>query len=44
MVWETIVDKWRGRFSQNAIAEAVRAATQAFVDYLEDYAVESIPT
>jgi uncharacterized protein (DUF433 family) len=44
MDWETIVDEWRGSISNDAIAEAVRLATQAFVDHVEEYAVESIPT
>jgi len=44
MNWETIVDEWRGSISKDAIAEAVRLATQAFVDHVEEYAVESIPT
>lgn len=43
MAWETIVDEWRGSVSKDAIAEAVRLAAQAFVDHVEEYAVESIP-
>ena len=43
MAWDTIVDEWRGGIPKDAIAEAVRLALQAFVDHVDQYAVESIP-
>jgi uncharacterized protein (DUF433 family) len=43
MAWDTIVDEWRGSVPKDAIAEAVRLALQAFVDHVDQYAVESIP-
>ena len=43
MAWDTIVDEWRGSIPKDAIAEAVRLAMQAFVDHVDQYAVESIP-
>ena len=43
MAWDTIVDEWRGSIPKDAIAEAVRLALQAFVDHVDQYAVESIP-
>jgi uncharacterized protein (DUF433 family) len=35
--WETIVEEWRGSISKNAIAEAVRLASQAFLDHSGQY-------
>jgi uncharacterized protein (DUF433 family) len=43
MAWDTIVEEWRGSVPKDAIAEAVRLALQAFVDHVDQYAVESIP-
>jgi uncharacterized protein (DUF433 family) len=43
MAWDTIMDEWRGSIPQDAITEAVRLAMQAFVDHVDQYAVESIP-
>jgi uncharacterized protein (DUF433 family) len=43
MAWDTIVDEWRESIPKDAIAEAVRLALQAFVDHVDQYAVESIP-
>ena len=41
MAWEVIVEEWRGSISKEAIAEAVRLATQAFVEHVDEYAVET---
>jgi hypothetical protein len=30
MAWETIEEEWRGKVTKEAIAEAVRLASQAF--------------
>ena len=38
MAWETIVTEWRGDVSMEAIAEAVRMATQALLDHASQYA------
>jgi uncharacterized protein (DUF433 family) len=35
--WETIVEEWRGSVSRDAIAEAVRLASQAFRDHSAQY-------
>ena len=43
LAWETIVDEWRGRVSSEAIAEAVKLASRAFIDHAQEYAVEPIP-
>jgi uncharacterized protein (DUF433 family) len=36
--WDTIVDEWRGTVMKDAIAEAVRLASQAFIDHSTQYA------
>jgi uncharacterized protein (DUF433 family) len=38
IAWETIVEEWRGNVSSEAIAEAVRLASQAFRDHCAQYA------
>ena len=38
MAWETIEEEWRGKVTKNAIAEAVRLASQAFVEHADEYA------
>ena len=43
MAWETIVEEWRGRVTKDAIAEAVRLASQAFIEQAEEYALELSP-
>jgi uncharacterized protein (DUF433 family) len=37
MAWESIVVEWRERVSKEAIAEAVRLASQAFQDHASQY-------
>ena len=39
MAWETIVEEWRQGVSKDAIAEAIRLASQAFQDHAGQYAV-----
>ena len=38
IAWEAIVEEWRGNVSSEAIAEAVRLASQAFRDHSAQYA------
>ncbi len=40
MAWETIVEEWRGDIPEEAVAEAVRLASQAFHDHSSDYVAE----
>jgi uncharacterized protein (DUF433 family) len=40
MAWEAIVEEWRGSIPKEAIAEAVRLATQAFLAHADEYAIE----
>ena len=37
MAWE---EEWRGKVSKAAIAEAVRLASQAFLEHADQYALE----
>ncbi len=37
--WETIIQEWRGSITQEAIAEAVRLASQAFLEHSQEYTV-----
>ena len=37
MTWDSITAEWRGRISKEAIAEAVRFASQAFQDHADQY-------
>jgi len=37
IAWETIVEEWRGNVSSDAIAEAVRLASQAFREHAAEY-------
>jgi len=37
MAWESIALEWRGCISKDAIAEAVRLASQAFQDHADQY-------
>lgn len=39
MAWETIEEEWRGKVSRDAIAEAIRLASQAFLEHADQYAL-----
>jgi uncharacterized protein (DUF433 family) len=43
MAWEAISEEWRGSITKEAIAEAVRLASQAFVEHAEEYILEPEP-
>jgi uncharacterized protein (DUF433 family) len=40
MVWEAIIEEWRGSITKEAIAEAVRLASQAFIEHANEYVLE----
>ncbi len=42
MAWETIVEEWRGKVTKEAIAEAIRLASQAFIEHADEYAFETV--
>lgn len=37
MPWESIVQEWRGSIPEQAIAEAVQLAKEAFLEHAEEY-------
>lgn len=40
MVWEAIIEEWRGSITKEAIAEAVGLASQAFIEHADEYVLE----
>lgn len=40
MAWEAIIEEWRGSITKEAIAEAVRLASQAFIEHADEYVLE----
>jgi len=39
--WETIIEEWRGNITKEAIAEAVNLSRRAFLENIEQYALET---
>jgi len=39
LAWKSIVEEWRGNISEEAIAEAVRAARETFREHADELAV-----
>ena len=42
MAWESISEEWNGKVTKEAIAEAVRLASQAFIEHADEYVVEQV--
>jgi uncharacterized protein (DUF433 family) len=42
MVWEAIVEEWRGSINQDAITEAVRLARESLVSHVDELATEQV--
>ena len=42
MAWDSIIQEWRGSVTKEAIAEAVRLASQAFIDHSDEYVADQI--
>ena len=42
MAWEAIIEEWRGSITKEAIAEAVRLASQAFIEHADEYVLEPV--
>ncbi len=40
MVWEAIIEEWRGSISKEAIAEAIHLASRAFIEHIDEYMLE----
>jgi uncharacterized protein (DUF433 family) len=43
MDWDHIIKEWGGHITKEAISEAVRLASRAFLEHLDEYVVESVP-
>ena len=39
MAWEAIIEEWRGAITKDAISEAVKLASKAFVSHVPDLVV-----
>ena len=40
LAWEAVSQEWRGAVTKDAIAEAVRLASQAFIEHADEYTME----
>ncbi len=40
MAWESISERWEGKVTKDAIAEAVRLSSQAFLEHAGEYLLE----
>jgi heme oxygenase len=40
LAWESISERWEGKVTKEAIAEAVHLSSQAFLDHAGDYVLE----
>jgi len=43
MAWNAIVQEWRGNIRREAIAEAVRLASESFAQHADELAREPVP-
>jgi uncharacterized protein (DUF433 family) len=43
MAWETIIEEWHNSITEEAITEAVRLASQAFLEHVHEYVLEPTP-
>ena len=41
MAWNAIVEEWRGSVNRDAIAEAVRLASEAFAEHAQELALDA---
>ena len=44
MAWESICERWEGKITKEAIAEAVRLSSHAFLEHAQEYVLEPAPT
>lgn len=42
MAWEAIIEEWRGSISRNAIAEAVRLASESFAEHAHEFTLDPV--
>jgi uncharacterized protein (DUF433 family) len=43
MAWEIIIEEWHDSITKDAIAEAVRLASQSFLEHVHEYILEPVP-
>ncbi|MBI4320533.1 MAG: DUF433 domain-containing protein [Chloroflexi bacterium] len=41
VAWESVIEEWRGAVTKDAIAEAVRLASQALMEHVDEYVLET---
>jgi len=44
MAWESVCERWEGKVTKEAIAEAVRLSSHAFLEHAQEYVLEPTPT
>lgn len=42
MVWENIIEQWHGNITKEAIAEAVKLSSEAFLKYADELRLEPV--
>ncbi len=42
LAWETIIAEWRGSVSREAIGEAIQLSRHAFLEHVDDFALEPL--
>lgn len=40
MAWESVIQEWHGSVTREAIAEALRLATRALLEHVDDYVLQ----
>ncbi len=43
VVWETIIEQWHNSITQEAIAEAVKLSSEAFLRHTDEFVLEPVP-
>ena len=43
VVWETIIEQWHHSITQEAIAEAVKLSSEAFLKHADEFVLEPVP-
>ncbi|MBM4044003.1 MAG: DUF433 domain-containing protein [Planctomycetes bacterium] len=43
MAWEAIIEQWHGSITKEAIAEAVKLSSEAFLKHVDEFVLEPIP-
>ena len=43
MAWETIIEQWHNSITTEAIAEAVKLSSEAFLKHTDEFVLEPVP-